>query len=59
MQINLFKCKYIHKGNSDMLYCFKNIDFLIPKEGGFVIIDNVVIPALSKKDDLIYKFINF
>lgn len=33
--------------------------FLMPKEGSFMIIDSLVIPALSKKDTLVYKFINF
>lgn len=37
----------------------KNIAFIIPNEGTFLTIDSLVIPALSKKDDLVYKFINF
>jgi len=47
MQINLFKCKYIHKGNSDMLYCFKNIDFLIPLK-----INNIIIFCLVNKANI-------
>ena len=33
--------------------------FLIPKEGSFLIIDSIVIPVSSQKDDLVYTFINF
>jgi spermidine/putrescine-binding protein len=37
----------------------KNLDFLIPPEGSFVLIDSFVIPVLTKKEDLTYAFINF
>jgi len=37
----------------------KSIDYLIPKEGTFMIIDSVAIPAASKKTELIYQFFNF
>ena len=37
----------------------KTIDFLIPKEGTFMIIDSIALPAKSKKKDLVYKFINY
>lgn len=33
--------------------------FLIPDEGAFMIIDNFVIPAASKKEEDVYKLINF
>jgi len=36
-----------------------NIVFKIPKEGTFISIENYVIPALSKRADLVYEFINF
>jgi len=34
-------------------------DFLVPEKGGFLLIDNLVISQASKKDDLIYLFINY
>lgn len=37
----------------------KDLDFLIPKEGTFMLIDSVSISSKSKKYDLIYKFINY
>jgi spermidine/putrescine-binding protein len=33
--------------------------FIIPKEGSFLVIDSLVIPKSSKKDNETYKFINF
>jgi spermidine/putrescine transport system substrate-binding protein len=38
---------------------FEYIDFIIPQEGGFCIIDSFAIPAASKKDDLVYQFLNY
>lgn len=38
---------------------FKNIDFLIPKEGGFALIDSFALPTTTKKDKLIYQFLNY
>ncbi len=38
---------------------FDYIDFIIPQEGAFGIIDSFAIPASSKKDDLIYPFLNY
>jgi spermidine/putrescine transport system substrate-binding protein len=35
------------------------IDFVVPDQGTFMVIDNLVIPALSTNQDLVYKFINF
>ena len=37
----------------------ENIDFLIPQEGSFILIDNLVISAASKKEDMVYEFINY
>lgn len=42
-----------------MMRQFDYIDFVIPQEGIFAAIDSFVIPATSKKDDLIYPFINY
>ena len=36
-----------------------DLDFLIPKEGTFLLIDSIAISAKSKKDDLVYSFINY
>lgn len=38
---------------------YKNIQFLIPKEGSFLILDTLMIPASTKKDDLVYDFLNY
>lgn len=38
---------------------FDSVDFIIPKEGTFVIIDSFVISTQSSKDDLIYEFLNY
>jgi len=35
------------------------LDFIVPREGGFVIIDNVLITKSSTKDDLVYQLIDF
>lgn len=35
------------------------IDFVIPKEGSFLVIDSLAIPIKSTKEELAYKFINF
>lgn len=37
----------------------ENLKFVIPKEGTFVVIDNIVIPKASCKEDYVYQFINF
>ena len=36
-----------------------HIDFIIPREGTFAVLDTLVIPASSEKQDLVYQFINF
>jgi len=38
---------------------FKNLDFLIPQEGSFVLIDSFAIPATTTKNESIYKFLNY
>jgi spermidine/putrescine transport system substrate-binding protein len=38
---------------------YKNIDFLIPQEGSFLLVDNWAMPASSTKDDLVYQFLNY
>ncbi len=38
---------------------FDYLQFIAPDEGAFVVIDSFAIPAASKKDDLIYPFINY
>ena len=38
---------------------FENIDFLIPQEGGFVLIDSFAIPSATNKDKLIYQLLNY
>jgi len=38
---------------------FDTLQFIIPREGGFVLIDSFAIAASSKKDDIIYQFLNY
>ena len=38
---------------------FPFISFIIPEEGTFISIENLSIPAQSKKEDLTYQFINY
>ncbi len=38
---------------------YDNIDFIIPREGGFILVDHFVIPATCTNDDLVYQFLNF
>lgn len=38
---------------------FNSIDFIIPKEGTFVVVDSFVASSQTKKDDLIYAFLNY
>ncbi|HLC07300.1 MAG TPA: spermidine/putrescine ABC transporter substrate-binding protein [Candidatus Babeliales bacterium] len=38
---------------------FDYIEFIVPKEGAFAVIDSFAITAATKKDDLIYPFINY
>ena len=42
-----------------MLKEFKDIDFVIPKEGTFAVIDAFSIPKQSDKDEIIYQFLNY
>ena len=36
-----------------------SIKMIIPKEGGFVVVDSLVIPCATQKDELIYELINY
>lgn len=38
---------------------FDDIDFVIPREGGFAIIDSFALTASTKKDDLVYQFLHY
>ena len=38
---------------------FDTIDFIVPKEGGFAVIDSFAITATTTKDDLVYQFLNY
>jgi spermidine/putrescine transport system substrate-binding protein len=35
------------------------IDFILPREGTFILIDSWALPTATTKDDLVYQFINF
>ena len=37
----------------------KSLIFKIPKEGSFLIVDNFLISASSKNDDMVYQFLNY
>jgi len=37
----------------------KNIEFVGPQEGSFIVIDALVVPAATNNDTLIYQFINY
>jgi len=38
---------------------FDSIDFMVPKEGAFAVIDSFAITASTTKDDLVYQFLNY
>ena len=38
---------------------FDYIQFLIPKEGAFVVIDSFAMTSATKKDELVYQFLNY
>jgi spermidine/putrescine transport system substrate-binding protein len=42
-----------------MLKKNQQLDFVVPHEGSFLVIDNIVMSAYTDKDDAIYSFINF
>lgn len=50
-------------GLSSDLFCamrtYKNIRFLIPEEGSFILLDTLMIPASTQKDDFVYAFLNY
>lgn len=35
------------------------IKFVVPKEGGFILIDTIAIPAATDKDEFVYAFLNY
>lgn len=37
----------------------KDVLFVLPREGSFIVVDSIAIPAQSKNSDLVYKFINY
>ena len=37
----------------------KNISFVFPKEGSFILIEGAVIPKSSEKEQMVYKFLNY
>ncbi len=37
----------------------KNIHFLLPKEGSFIVIDVMLLPHTTKKEDLVYEFLDY
>lgn len=48
--------------SSDLLQTMRfdpKLDFLVPQEGTFVVIDAIAIPATSKKSELVYQLLNF
>jgi len=46
---------YIYRAIKDT----QGLAFILPKEGAFLVIESLVIPSVSNKEDLVYKFINF
>lgn len=42
-----------------MMRRFDAIDFIIPKEGAFAVIDSFAMTATTQKDDLVYSFLNY
>ncbi len=42
-----------------MMRRFDDINFIVPKEGAFAVIDSFAITASTHKDDLIYPFLNY
>ena len=36
-----------------------DLGFFVPREGGFVVIDNICVPTSCKNVDIVYQFINF
>lgn len=42
-----------------VMRAFDNVQFVVPREGSFVLIDSFVIPSATKKDEFIYAFLNY
>lgn len=41
------------------MYNYEHVDFIVPKEGSIVTIENFAIPKASNKEDLVYEFLKF
>lgn len=41
------------------IYTYPHVDFIVPKEGTLVSIENYALPVTTKKDDMVYQFLNF
>jgi spermidine/putrescine transport system substrate-binding protein len=55
-------CPIVVASSPYILYLMKErpaINFIIPQEGGFLLIDSLVLSVASQKDDLVYQFINY
>lgn len=42
-----------------LLQDHENFKFIVPREGTFMVIDLLAIPAVSQKEDLVYTFLNY
>ena len=49
----------MHPDLSRAVKNYENLEFIIPDEGSFVVIDSLAIPAGSQRDNLVYAFINY
>jgi spermidine/putrescine transport system substrate-binding protein len=38
---------------------YKNIHFIVPKEGSFIVIDTLVLPQTTHKEAFVYEFLNY
>jgi len=41
------------------IYAYPHVDFIVPKEGTLVNIENWALPITTKKEDMVYQFLNF
>lgn len=41
------------------IYAYPHVDFIVPKEGTLVNIENYAMPITTKKEDMVYQFLNF
>jgi len=54
-QIALCTSSYIFRASKN----YSHIKFVVPEEWSFISIENISIPVNSKKDDLVYTFLNY